>query len=109
MILGFIILNTICLSVTWFGEPPLLTAVMESVNIGFTIVYTVEMVIKLIAYKRNYFRDGWNNFDFLIVIFAWLGFVAKYVFGIDVGALTTVVRAFRILRVLKLVRKAKSL
>ena len=108
-ILSCIILNTICLSITWFGEPELLTLVMEIVNIIFTIIYTIEMIIKLIAYKKNYFQDGWNNFDFLIVVFAWIGFVAQYVFGINVGALTTVVRAFRILRVLKLVRKARSL
>lgn len=109
LILGCIILNTVCLSVTWYGEPDLLTSIMEIVNIAFTIVYTIEMIIKLVAYKTKYFLDGWNNFDFLIVFFAWFGFVAQYVFGINVGALTTVVRAFRILRVLKLIRKAPSL
>lgn len=35
--------------------------------------------------------------------------MTKYGFNINVGPLTTVVRAFRILRVLKLIRKAKSL
>ena len=109
LILVCIILNTICLSITWFGEPELLSKVMEFVNIGFTIVYTIEMVIKLIAFKLSYFKDGWNNFDFLIVIFAWIGFLAHYVFDIKVGALTTVVRSFRILRVIKLIRKAPSL
>lgn len=104
-----IILNTICLSITWFGEPELLTIIMEQINIAFTIVYTVEMVIKLIAFKRLYFKDNWNIFDFIIVIFAWIGFFAAIVFNINVGALTTVVRAFRILRVLKLIRKAKNL
>ena len=104
-----IILNTICLSITWFGEPELLTMIMEQINIAFTIVYTVEMVIKLIAFKRLYFKDNWNIFDFMIVIFAWIGFFAAIVFNINVGALTTVVRAFRILRVLKLIRKARNL
>jgi len=28
---------------------------MEWVNIAFTVVYTVEMIIKLIAFKRLYF------------------------------------------------------
>ena len=82
---------------------------MEIINILFTIVYTIEMIIKLVAYRRKYFLDSWNNFDFLIVFFAWIGFFAQYVFGIRMGALTTVVRAFRILRVLKLIKKAKSL
>ena len=82
---------------------------MEWINIGFTGVYTVEMIIKLIAYKASYYHDGWNNFDFLIVFFAWVGLISQFMFNINVGALTTVVRAFRILRVLKLIRKAKSL
>lgn len=82
---------------------------MEQVNIAFTIIYTLEMIIKLIAFRRLYFKDNWNIFDFLIVVFAWIGFFAAIVFNINVGALTTVVRAFRILRVLKLIRKAKSL
>ena len=82
---------------------------MEWVNFGFTVVYTIEMFIKLVAYKASYYEDGWNNFDFLIVLFAWVGLISQVVFNINVGALTTVVRAFRILRVLKLIRKAKSL
>jgi len=45
----------------------------------------------------------------LIVIFAWVGLISQFVFNINVGPLTTVVRAFRILRVLKLIRKAKNL
>ena len=79
---------------------------METINIVFTIIYTVEMVIKLIAFLKHYFDDGWNNFDFLIVLFAWIGFASNKLFDLNVGSLTTVVRAFRILRVLKLIRKA---
>lgn len=82
---------------------------MEVVNLAFTGIYFIEMIIKLIAYKKTYFMDGWNVFDFLIVIFALIGIVSEQVFNIKVGALSTVVRAFRILRVLKLIRKAKNL
>ena len=108
-ILFCIISNSICLSITWYGEPEALTSTMEVVNIAFTVIYTCEMIIKLIANSKKYFNDGWNIFDFLIVFFAWIGMAATYVFDIKVGALTTVVRAFRILRVLKLIQKAKNL
>ena len=108
-ILACIILNSICLSISWYGEPEKLTKGMEIINLIFTGVYTIELIIKLIAYKKGYFSDGWNNFDFLIVVFALVGIVSDYAFNLDVGALSTVVRAFRILRVLKLIRKAKSL
>ena len=108
-ILVCIILNSLCLSITWYGEPEMLVATMEWINIIFTIIYTAEMIIKMISMRKGYFSDGWNKFDFLIVLFAWIGMIATYVFNIKVGALTTVVRAFRILRVLKLIQKAKSL
>ena len=101
-----IVLNSICLSITWYEEPEELVLVMEWVNIVFTVIYTVEMIIKLIAYKKDYFHDGWNVFDFLIVASAWIGMVCFHVFSINVNALSTVVRAFRILRVLKLIQKA---
>lgn len=108
-ILACIILNTVCLSIKWYGEPNELIQVLDWVNIAFTVVYTIEMIIKLVAFKRLYFKDNWNNFDFLIVAFAWIGFFAEIVFNIKVGPLTTVVRAFRILRVLKIIRKARNL
>jgi len=31
-------------------------------------IFTVEALIKIIAMKRNYFRDSWNIFDFIIVL-----------------------------------------
>ena len=96
-------MNSICLSITWFDEPDELVTVMEQINIGFTLIYTVEMLIKLFAFKSAYFKDGWNTFDFLIVLFAWIGLISLLVFKVQVGALATVVRSFRILRVLKLI------
>ena len=104
-----IIFNSVCLSITWLGEPIELVVTMEWINIIFTIIYTLEMIIKMIAYEKNYFNDGWNVFDFLIVAFAWIGILSELIFNLNVGALTTVVRAFRILRVLKLIRTAKNL
>ena len=41
-----IMLNSICLSITWYGEPDELVFVMDWVNIVFTIIYTLEMIIK---------------------------------------------------------------
>ena len=108
-ILGCIIVNSICLAVTWVNEPEELVSVMEIINLAFTGIYFLEMIIKLVALRKLYFNDGWNVFDFLIVLFALLGLLSQYVFKINVGALSTVVRAFRILRVLKLIRKAKNL
>ena len=55
-------------------------------------VYTVEIGLKLWLYRGRYFRDGWNNFDFVIVAIAWL----------PAAGPLSVLRALRIMRVLRL-------
>lgn len=32
------------------------------------IIFTIEAIIKLIAQRCLYFKDGWNNFDFTVVV-----------------------------------------
>uniref|UniRef100_A0A3B3ZF44 Voltage-dependent L-type calcium channel subunit alpha n=1 Tax=Periophthalmus magnuspinnatus TaxID=409849 RepID=A0A3B3ZF44_9GOBI len=64
-----IMLNTLCLAVQHYGQSALFNYVMDILNMVFTAVFTVEMVLKLIAFKpRGYFGDAWNVFDALVVI-----------------------------------------
>ena len=82
---------------------------MTGLNYIFTVIYTLEFVIKLVAFKRDYFKEGWNVFDFVIVISAWMGIIALEVFHIDVGAISTIIRSFRIARIIKIIRRMKEL
>ncbi|MCI4389945.1 hypothetical protein PGIGA_G00116920 [Pangasianodon gigas] len=64
-----IMLNTICLAVQHYGQSKTFNYVMDILNMVFTAVFTVEMVLKLIAFKpKHYFTDAWNTFDALIVV-----------------------------------------
>ncbi|XP_066523151.1 voltage-dependent L-type calcium channel subunit alpha-1C isoform X9 [Hoplias malabaricus] len=64
-----ILLNTICLAMQHHGQSPSFNKAMNILNMLFTGLFTVEMILKLIAFKpRGYFSDPWNVFDFLIVI-----------------------------------------
>ncbi|XP_060766229.1 calcium channel, voltage-dependent, L type, alpha 1D subunit, a [Neoarius graeffei] len=64
-----IMLNTICLAVQHYGQSQTFNYVMDILNMMFTSVFTVEMVLKLIAFKpKHYFTDAWNTFDALIVV-----------------------------------------
>ena len=104
-----IVVNTTCLALTWHGEPKGLSASLADFNLAFNIIYTVEAGIKLIAFGRDYFADGWNNFDFVIVIGAWIGFVSTQVEGFNIGSATNIIRIFRISRVFKIIKKYKDL
>ncbi|KAL4640765.1 voltage-dependent L-type calcium channel subunit alpha-1C isoform X1 [Arapaima gigas] len=64
-----ILLNTICLAMQHHGQSMSFNKAMNVLNMLFTGLFTVEMILKLIAFKpRGYFSDPWNVFDFLIVI-----------------------------------------
>ncbi|XP_072408345.1 voltage-dependent L-type calcium channel subunit alpha-1C-like isoform X2 [Chiloscyllium punctatum] len=64
-----ILLNTICLAMQHYGQSQTFGQAMDVLNMLFTGLFTVEMILKLIAFKpRGYFSDPWNVFDFLIVI-----------------------------------------
>jgi len=53
--------------------------------------------------------DNWNRFDFIIVIGTDLGLLLTWALGTDLGPVATVVRAFRVGRVFRLIQRAKSL
>jgi len=55
-------------------------------------IFTVELALKLVAQRRDFFRDGWNIFDTVIVAIAYA----------PAGAGFSVLRALRILRALRL-------
>ncbi|XP_034056733.1 voltage-dependent L-type calcium channel subunit alpha-1C isoform X19 [Gymnodraco acuticeps] len=64
-----ILLNTICLAMQHHGQTKGFNDAMNILNMLFTGLFTVEMILKLIAFKpRHYFVDAWNTFDALIVV-----------------------------------------
>ncbi len=56
------------------------------------LVFTLELLLKLFAYRLDFFRSGWNLFDLVIVVIAWVPASGPF----------AVLRALRVLRVLRL-------
>lgn len=67
-------------------------ALLKIIDVSLLMVFTLEIFIKLFAYRLNFFKSGWNIFDFLIVAIAW----------VPASGPLAVLRAFRILRILRL-------
>ncbi|XP_052558483.1 voltage-dependent L-type calcium channel subunit alpha-1S isoform X2 [Tympanuchus pallidicinctus] len=64
-----IMLNTICLGMQHYNQSAEMNHVSDILNVAFTVLFTLEMMLKLMAFKaKGYFGDPWNVFDFLIVI-----------------------------------------
>ncbi len=108
-IMSCIIFNTFVLTLKWYDQPQAVTDLTEGLNYMFAGIFTLEAIIKLLAHGKNYFKEGWNLFDFSIVIGTYVGIVITLTTDVSVGPSTTIIRSFRIFRVFRLVKRARSL
>jgi voltage-dependent calcium channel L type alpha-1D len=93
-----------------FGQTEAFGSTLEYINYLFALIFTLEALLKLLAYyPAGYFAEPWNRFDFLIVCGTNAGLAVKWITDADVGSVATIVRSFRIGRVLRLVKGAKGL
>uniref|UniRef100_A0A4W6FYX0 Sodium channel protein n=1 Tax=Lates calcarifer TaxID=8187 RepID=A0A4W6FYX0_LATCA len=81
------------------------------INVGFVCIFTGECLLKMISLRHYYFTNGWNVFDFIVVILSIIGMslsnlIEKYFVS---PTLFRVVRLARIGRVLRLIKSAKGI
>ncbi|XP_038268734.2 voltage-dependent R-type calcium channel subunit alpha-1E isoform X3 [Dermochelys coriacea] len=68
-IMAMIALNTVVLMMKYYSAPYTYELALKYLNIAFTMVFSLECILKIIAFGfLNYFRDTWNIFDFITVI-----------------------------------------
>ncbi|XP_078004023.1 voltage-dependent L-type calcium channel subunit alpha-1F [Phascolarctos cinereus] len=114
-----ILLNTIALAMQHYEQTAPFSYTMDVLNMVFTGLFTVEMLLKVIAFKpKHYFCDAWNTFDALIVV----GSVVDIaVTEVNNGGLLgessedssrisiTFFRLFRVMRLVKLLSKGEGI
>ncbi|KAI1884599.1 hypothetical protein AGOR_G00228040 [Albula goreensis] len=94
-----ILINTLSMGIEYHEQPEELTDILEISNIVFTSMFALEMMLKLLAFGLlGYIRNPYNIFDGIIVVIS----VWEIIGQADGGL--SVLRTFRLLRVLKLVR-----
>ncbi|KAE9001800.1 Sodium channel protein type 5 subunit alpha [Phytophthora rubi] len=109
LIMICIIVNTFLMAAQFFGESTLQASVINVVNEIFAVVFTMEAVMKLVAFGWEYFEDQWNQFDFFVVLGTLLSVVVEMITGTSVRSLAMLVRVFRVTRILRLVKASKSI
>lgn len=87
------------------AEPPAYTAYSEVI---FQILYTIEMVLKILALgfilnKGSYLRDSWNILDFVIVMSGYLNYLMAGSTNLSV------LRSFRVIRPLRTISSIQGL
>ena len=80
-------------------------------NYIFAAIFTLEAVIKIISYGKAYFKDNWNIFDFAVVIISIIGIIIDIspASNSSAGSKTTMLRAFKVVRIFRLINRAKVL
>mmetsp|Transcript_29253 Transcript_29253/g.28351 ORF Transcript_29253/g.28351 Transcript_29253/m.28351 type:complete len:380 (-) Transcript_29253:1114-2253(-) len=109
-IIAMIVINTVLLCIKWFQEPELVDQVIDTLMTAISVIFFLEFLIKFIAFGLRYFIDPWNIFDFFLVFGTIIGQLLE-VF-LDIQSITTpstILRTFRISRLIKLMRSMNSL
>ena len=89
-----IIINAITLGLeTWPLAMETAGGLLTTIDRIALWVFTVELTLKLYAYRARFFSGGWNIFDLCVVAIAWVPSAGPF----------SVLRALRVLRVLRLV------
>jgi hypothetical protein len=112
-IMACIVLNMLQMSVAYYEASDAYRTILENINIGFTAVFIVEAIIKLIGFSIvGYFSQGWNQFDFFVVSASIVDLSLTYFGGSAIKFLRVgpqLARIIRVLRVSKLFRIVKSM
>uniref|UniRef100_A0A663ME21 Voltage-dependent L-type calcium channel subunit alpha n=1 Tax=Athene cunicularia TaxID=194338 RepID=A0A663ME21_ATHCN len=106
-----ILLNTICLGMQHYNQSAEMNHISDILNVAFTILFTLEMILKLLAFKvKGYFGDPWNVFDFLIVIGSIIDVILSEIDDSDDNSRVSITffRLFRVMRLVKLLSRGEG-
>lgn len=108
-----IAMNAVALAIPFFGMPATYAHALETMNVAFCFVFSIEAVLKVVAFgPRDLFCGAgglWNSFDVLIVAFSDVGALLAAFSSVQLGAAAAVLRLARVLRVLRVARSLKGL
>ncbi|CAF1244381.1 unnamed protein product [Rotaria sordida] len=94
-----IIINTFLIAIEYHGQPQFLTNLLQFNNYFFTILFTIEILLKIIAHGcLAYIKNLFNIFDGGIVLISLIQLIISGNSGLSV------LRAFRLLCLLKFLR-----
>ncbi|XP_067640083.1 voltage-dependent calcium channel type A subunit alpha-1 isoform X5 [Eurosta solidaginis] len=107
-IMMLIVFNTLLLMMKYHNQGEMYEKSLKYINMGFTGMFSVETVLKIIGFGvKNFFKDPWNIFDLITVVGSivdalWMEFGSS---SINVGFL----RLFRAARLIKLLRQGYTI
>lgn len=97
-----VVLNTVVLSIYHYGLDSAWSAALDQISFIFTVLFTVEMVVKMLGLGLlRYFRSKMNVFDCIVVVISLLEL------SLLSGSRVSAVRSFRVFRIFRVLRVAR--
>ncbi|XP_073329243.1 sodium channel, voltage-gated, type I-like, alpha [Pagrus major] len=111
VIMVLIWLNMVTMMVETDEQSKTQEYILQKINLVFIVIFSGECLLKMIALRQYFFTNGWNVFDFIVVVLSIIGvFLANLIEKYFVSpTLFRVIRLARIGRVLRLIKGAKGI
>ncbi|MCF6353880.1 MAG: ion transporter [Candidatus Polarisedimenticolaceae bacterium] len=96
-VIAIIVISALVIGAKTYAINPQVAFVFKILDIGITLIFLVEIIIRMIADQslKKFFSKGWNIFDFIIV--------TASLIPVDESEMALLGRLLRIFRVLRLV------
>lgn len=102
-VITIIILSAMMIGASTYDMNPYWASILKGFDMAVTIFFLIELLIRMAAEKRlrEFFRKGWNIFDFIIVSISLI--------PIDESEMVLLARLLRIFRMLRLISMVPEL
>jgi len=103
--MGIIIFSAMLIGIDTFELEPFYQDIIFSLDQLITIIFLIEIFARISTYKNplEFFKDGWNIFDFIIVAMSLIPIEGNN------SAVARLLRIFRILRIITIIPELKGI
>ena len=105
-VISIIILNAVTLGISTYELNSILKNTIQILDYGITVFFVIEILIRFISEpkKLNFFKNGWNIFDTIIVLISLIPIPNNSSF-----LLLRLLRVFRVLRLISVIPELKKI
>jgi voltage-gated sodium channel len=101
-----IVLSALVIGVKTYAIPGWAMTLFEWLDLGITLFFLVEIIVRILASAslKHFFKNGWNVFDFIIVVASLVPLE-----GSETALLGRLLRIFRVLRLIAIIPELRVL
>ncbi|MCM2678275.1 ion transporter [Echinimonas agarilytica] len=106
LVIGVIIVSALIIGVKTFEVPDWFNSALNILDWAITLFFLTEITIRFIGEprKRDFFKNGWNLFDTLVVTLSLIPIGHQ-----DMALIARLVRVFRVLRMVSIIPELRTL